>query len=180
MMFKTLATCALLATLAMGSGGCAASSDQSGEEEVIQQTHEALSLSPKNIAPLYVEATALPDGRTIIDVALTQIPVPIEESDEGPLHESGSFQAVLVYIDRADGRRDTINAFAGQALNQIGPGGGCIHLFVNAKAGDRLFIGGTVKLAGETRSRIAAAPITTVQPGQWPFEDLPDHNLPAP
>lgn len=179
-MFKTLATCALLATLAIGSGGCAASTDQTGEDEVIQQTHEALSLSPKVLTPLYVEATALPDGRTIIDVALTPIPSPVQGSDEDPLHESGSFQAVLVYIDRADGRRDTINAFAGQALNQIGPGGGCIHLFVNAHAGDRLFIGGTVKLAGENRSRIAAAPITQVQSGQWPFSVLPDHNLPAP
>jgi hypothetical protein len=179
MMFKTLATCALLVSLAASTGGCAASSDQ-GDEEVIQQTHEALSLAPKNLTPLYVEATALPDGRTIIDVALTPIPSPVQESDEEPLHESGSFQAVLVYIDREDGRRDTINAFAGNALNQIGPGGGCIHLFVNARAGDRLFIGGAVKLAGETRSRIAAAPITQVQAGQWPFSVLPDHNLPAP
>jgi hypothetical protein len=180
-MIKTLATCALLASLAMGSGGCAASAaDQSGEQEAIQQTHEALSLKPKGIYPLSAEATALPDGRTIIDVALTPIPVPVESTDEPELHDSGSFQVVLVYIDHADGTRDAINAFAGNALNQIGPGGGCIHVFVNAVAGDRLFIGATVKVAGETRSRIAAAPITQVQPGQWPFGTLPDHNLPAP
>ncbi|MGZ3477533.1 MAG: hypothetical protein ACXWUG_29455 [Polyangiales bacterium] len=180
-MMKTLATCALLAGLAMGSVGCAAASaDEGGQQEAIQQTHEALSLKPKGLYPLSAEATALPDGRTIIDVALTPIPSPVQESDEIPLHASGDFQVVLVYIDHADGTRDAINAFAGAALNQSGPGGGCIHVFVNAKAGDHLFIGGAVKLTGQTRTQIAAAPITTVQPGQWPFNDLPDHNLPAP
>jgi hypothetical protein len=180
-MMKTLATCALLAGLAMGSGGCAAASaDESGQQEAIQQTHEALSLKPKNLYPLSAEATALPDGRTIIDVALTPIPRPVEQVDEVPLHASGEFQVVLVYIDHADGTRDAINAFGGKALNQIGPGGGCVHLFVNAKAGDRLFIGGVVKPAGQKNAELAAAPITQVQPGQWPFSVLPDHNLPTP
>ncbi|MGZ3420598.1 MAG: hypothetical protein ACXVEF_34145 [Polyangiales bacterium] len=147
---------------------------------------------PRDLVALHAEAVYLPPYRAaIVDLALTPIPQPPAEADDEPLHSTGEFDVVMVYDVRADGSRHVLQTltrkdFAG--ANSIGPGGGCIHFFVPAHVSDRLFIGGVVRLAGETRARIGVAPVITVSnqisgspPNEWPFAALgDDHVLPPP
>ena len=148
---------------AFAATGCAAQSADS-DTELVRSTHEALSASPKNLLPIFARATFDPTlGRTMLDVSTSQIPaignVPVSDP-----HTADQFLALLVYVDRA-GRRDLVEVVAGP---EIGPGGGCVHVALNANVGDRIFVGGAVRLAGETRVHVASvtSPVTIVS-GDW-------------
>jgi len=182
----------LVVLTAFGLGGCAAGEVvESDEADSIRTTEAALFCpSPKGLVQLHAEAVQLTDGRVIVDLAFTDIPRPPTEADEEPLHDTGEFFTVLVYRVAPDGWRTPIAILTRKDIvgpNAIGPGGGCIHFFVPAKAGDRLFIGGVVKPTGQGLS-IGATPVFTVQGqiegspvGQWPFAPLgDDHTLPPP
>jgi hypothetical protein len=178
-MVKTLSRVALVLALAssVSALGCAATgaSDDEGTDEAVQTAHAALSTKSKiAVVPLDVRATydaAL--GTTMVD--LTTGRIPNAPTDPDP-HNGDQFLAVLVYVDRTDGRRDLLTVVTRQEFtgpNQIGPGGGCIHFRIPALAGDRIAIGAVVRLETETRVRIGAAPVVTVAPGTW---QLPTHD----
>lgn len=182
-----VALAAVFASITMG--GCAAE-PADRDDELVAQTHAALSLSslPRDVVALHAEAVYLPSHHAaIVDLALSPIPEPPTESDEEALHETGSFDVVMVYSVRADGSRAVLRVLTAKDVVAIGPGGGCIHFLAPGRPGDRLFIGGVVRRAGEMRARLGVAPITTVTnqipgtpPNQWPFAALDDHALPAP
>lgn len=185
-MVKTLSRCARFALVlavavgSIGSIGCAvAPEDESvaNEDELVRSAHAALSTSnPTGVAPLQIRATYDPAlGKTMVD--LTSNAFPQAPTDPDP-HDDDRFLAVLVYVDRTDGRRDLVRVLTQKDYygpNGIGPGGGCIHFNVPAAIGDRLFVGGIVKLEGETRARLAAAPLVTVTQGQWQFGEELEH-----
>jgi hypothetical protein len=189
MLRKSTAIVAMFAALSLTA--CVAEhATPASEEDLSTQLHQALSSSstPKGIVPLYAEAVYLPERRAaIVDLALTAIPQPPTEADEIPLHSSGEFDVVMIYIVHADGSREVSEVLSRpdlRAPRAIGPGGGCIHFLVPARVGDRLLLGAIVRTAGEKRARIGVAPTVTVVnqipgsgPNQWPFEPLGDHNI---
>jgi hypothetical protein len=160
----------LVVAFLVSSAGCAAAPEQDDERDLVAEAQSAL-LGKKDIEifhPLEVRATFDPQlGRTMVD--LTSNAFPQQPGDPDP-HDGDDFLAVLVYVDRSNGVRDLLTVLTRQdyyGRNQIGPGGGCIHFSVPAAVGDRLAIGAVVKLEGENRARIAAAPATTVEQGAW-------------
>lgn len=191
-MLKMLSRCAAIFVATAAMSACAMQSSDGGSDPTIAEAHQTLSTAstPKGLYPLHAEAVQLADGRVIVDLAITNIEQPVTSAEEPGLHDTGEFLAVMVYIDRAGGKRDVIEVLTPKDYygpNSIGPGGGCIHFFVPAKLGDQLFIGGVVKLAGQTRAQIGAAPsavvVNQIPPNdyqQWPFAALPDHTLPPP
>lgn len=164
----------------LGAAGCAVAPDDevANEDELVRSAHAALSSSnPTGLAPLQVRATFDPAlGKTMVD--LTSNAFPQAPTDPDP-HDGDRFLAVLVYVDRADGRRDLVRVLTQNDYygpNGIGPGGGCIHFNVPARVGDRLFVGGIVRLEDERNARLAAAPLVTVTQGQWGFAEEYGHD----
>ncbi len=176
-MIKSLAKFSIALAMVVGVSGCAAdtSDDTSSEPDLVGQSHAALSSAstPKGAVPLYARATLDPVlGTVMVDVATTPL-VPVGAPPSNDPHTDDAFKVVMVYIDRADGKRDVLRVLAGK---QIGPGGGCIHFNVVAGVGDRLFLGGVVELEGTKGARVGIAPtVTVVLPGNW--QDDPTVNL---
>ena len=166
-MFKTVSCVFVACALAIASAGCAAEVPDSEEAEpdLVSDSHAALSgaSTPKGAAQLYARATFDPNlGVTMVDVATTSLPnigtVPTTDP-----HNSDEFTVVMVYVER-DGRRDVLRVLG---KNQIGPGGGCIHFNIVAGVGDRLFIGGVVRINGKKGATVGVAEPVTVTNGNW-------------
>lgn len=172
-MMKSLA---LACALVMAGSGCAVGAidgeQQEAERDLVAESQAALSGSssssvPKGATQLYARATFDVNlGVTMVDVATSPIPtlgnVPSLDPHAPPRNQD-KFLVLMVYVDRA-GRRDLLRVL-GRA--QIGPGGGCIHFNIVAAEGDRLFIGGVVRLNGDKPTvGIVPAPIT-VGRGDW-------------
>lgn len=162
--------CALV-LLPLSATGCAVDATDPAEQseaDLVTESQSALSgaSKPKGVTPLYARATFDRNlGVTMVDVATSQIPAiqtPPDHDPHATPYDDDRFVTVMVYIDRA-GRRDVLRVLG---KKQIGPGGGCIHFNIVAGVGDRLFIGGVVKLGGGNASVALAAPVTVVA-GDW-------------
>lgn len=166
-MIKSLAAFAMALSLSSCAVGAIDGETEATESDLVSASHAALSGSsmPAGAVRLYARATLDPAlGTVMVDVATSPL-ANIGNTPIGNPHTDDQFQVVMVYIDRADGRRDVLRVLG---KNQIGPGGGCIHFNVVAKLGDRLFIGGVVKLAGTKGAKVGIAPTTTVvHSGDW-------------
>ncbi len=163
-----------LAVFLVGTSSCAAATEDP-DDALVGTAQAALSSSssPKGQHLLYARATYdAARGVTMVDVATTALQQ--QPTDPDP-HNDDEFIVAMVYVDRSTGR-DVLRVLAREdftGANQIGPGGGCIHFSVPANVGDRLAIGGVVRVAGDSRARVAVAPVTTVVGGVWsPPSDL--------
>lgn len=167
-MFRSIA---LAFALVVGSSGCAvgAIDDEQAERDLVAESASALSgaSTPKGVVTLYARATYDKKlGTTMVDVATSQIPILGNVPDQDPHatpHDQDEFVTVLVYVDRK-GRRDVLRVLG---RSQIGPGGGCIHFNIVARAGDELFIGGVVKIGGGSASVGLVPGPVLVQNGNW-------------
>ncbi|MBI2395751.1 MAG: hypothetical protein HYV09_39665 [Deltaproteobacteria bacterium] len=162
------ATCTLACVLAVSSVGCAMAPDEGPEQsnrELVGRSEQALSLSssPKNAVPLWARATFDPVlGRTMVDVATSEVP-PIDVVPDHDPHTADQFLLVQVFRDR-DGKREVLEVLGAK---KIGPGGGCIHFSVPALVGDRLQIGGVVRLANSMPPTAGVATPIEVVVGDW-------------
>lgn len=163
-----------LAVLLVGTSSCASAAEDP-DDALVGTAQAALSASstPRGLHALQARATFdAARGVTMVDVATTALQQ--RPTDPDP-HNDDEFIVAMVYVDRPTGR-DVLRVLAREdftGTNQIGPGGGCIHFSVPANVGDRLAIGGVVRVAGDSRVRVAVAPVTTVVGGVWsPPSDL--------
>ena len=161
-----------LAFATFASSGCAVGAidrEAEAEPDLFAESQAALSgaSTPKGAQTLWARATFDPNlGTTMVDLATSPIPnlgnVPTPDPHLAP-HDQDRFVTVMVYADRA-GRRDVIRVLG---KHQIGPGGGCIHFNIVAGVGDRLFIGGVVKLGGGSATVALAPGPVIVGRGDW-------------
>lgn len=163
-MMWSLTKLAVVGVLAASSVGCAMTAEEPGEE-LVGQSQQALSLSssPKNAITLWARATFDPVlGQTMMDVATSQVP-PIDVVPDHDPHTADQFLLVQVFRDR-DGKREVLEVLGAK---KIGPGGGCIHFSVPANVGDRLQVGGVVRLASSLSSTAGVATPIEVVVGDW-------------
>lgn len=156
-------TCLGAIIIAFALSGCAVQGHDGDDDELVAATHAALSTAstPKGTWMLFANATHdSHTHQTMIDLD-TRDP---QAGGSDPHINGDRFVSVMVYRLRDDGRRDVLTVLGGQ---HIGPGGGCIHFSVPAATGDRLLIGGVVRLFDQQGARVAVAPELTVVSGEW-------------
>jgi len=142
--------------LAVALSGCAVQSSEPADDDLVRASQAALSSSARHdLWTLYARAQY--DATTDVTNVTLDTRDPLAEAD--PRILTDRFVAVMVYRLRGDGVRDLLATLRGE---QIGPGGGCIHFKVRARAGERLLIGAVVKLTGVEGAQLAAVPDGTI------------------